>query len=300
MSLFNTAPFWNFSDTLPFIGVISIAWQYGFAVVMGMLIGSFLSVVINRLTPKEESTVNRPTWLILIYPPSHCPQCLHRLRFWENIPIISFLILRGRCAACKVAISMRYPFLEIASVGLAVLTLWNFGATWQWLAALSLLAGLFALACIDQASYILPDTLTLPLLWAGLWVNANRGFTTPKAAIFGAIAGYALLWCVYWIFFLVRKKEGLGYGDFKLLAAIGAWQGIHALPQIVWMASLMGVLIGGIGQVYRLVSKQAIRPYLAFGPFLAFSAAFTLFMPGFLERYLFGDLFEYLLEYLAV
>ncbi len=280
--ILNFPTFWNFTYALPLLERLSPAFQYLLATLLGAVTGSFLSVVVYRLPKRLEyaagfrHAISRP--LTLAYPPSHCTQCQHRLRFWENIPLLSYLALRGRCAACSAFISLRYPFLEMAGAGLAALSLWNFGPTWQGLAAFALLAVLLALACIDQASYLLPDTLTLPLLWAGLLVNVNRGFVPLEEAVLGAVAGYVLLWCVYWAFLFIRKKEGLGYGDFKLLAAIGAWQGVYTLPQIVLIASIMGLVVGTLQCACRRLKNRELR--LAFGPYLSLSAAITLYMPG--------------------
>ncbi len=285
----NFFPFWNFTHAIPLLERLSPAFQYLLVTMLGAVTGSFLSVVVYRLPKMFEyaagfrRAISRP--LTLAYPPSHCPQCQHRLRFWENIPLLSYLALRGRCAGCRAFISLLYPFLEIAGAGLAALALWSFGPIWQGLAAFALLAVLLALACIDQASYLLPDTLTLPLLWAGLLVNVNRGFVLLEEAVLGAAAGYVLLWCVYWAFLFIRKKEGLGYGDFKLLAAIGAWQGVYALPEIVLIASFMGLVVGALQCACRWLKNREQR--LAFGPYLSLSAAITLCMPGlpfFFER----------------
>lgn len=269
--------FLDFWRAIPSLDALPSTLHYLLVMALGSVLGSFLNVVVYRL-PRGLEYADSPSLLILAWPCSHCPQCAHTLRFWENIPLLSYIVLRGRCTACHAPIRLRYPFLEITGACLAGLVLWNFGATWQGIAAFSFLAALLALACIDQEHYLLPDTLTLPLLWAGLLVNIPCGFAPLEEAVLGAAAGYVSLWCVYWIFLFIRKKEGLGYGDFKLLAAIGAWQGVQALPQILLLASCMGLVIGLFQRraSKHLKHKEAVR--LAFGPFLSVSAAITLFV----------------------
>ncbi|MCX8565900.1 MAG: leader peptidase (prepilin peptidase) / N-methyltransferase [Glomeribacter sp. 1016415] len=292
---------------------LPIGFQYICALLFGLVIGSFLSVVVHRLpsmlqmawqeewnhfaadanqiatTPSllsskmEEpahtqamtgkNSLGKPTYNLCL-PRSHCPSCKHTLTLFENLPLVGYLLCRGRCSACHTPISLRYPALELFSAGLAVGTLWHFGASWQALAAFGFAATLLALALIDIDTHLLPDTLTLPLIWAGLLVNLNASFTSLHSAVIGAIAGYLLLWLVYWGFRLLRGKEGMGYGDFKLLAALGAWLGWFALPQIVLLASASGALFGLIALMSGHLQKEQPLP---FGPFLVAAGLITLF-----------------------
>lgn len=268
---------------------LPLAAQYGFAAVFGLIVGSFLTVVVHRLpimlerawqaegTAERtfEGTPEHATRYNLAVPRSACPHCGHVLRPWENIPVISYVLLRGRCSSCHARVSPRYPLTEAASAALAVVSLYAFGPSTLALAAFGLCATLLAMSIIDFDTRYLPDTLTLPLLWAGLVVNlGNRGFVPLHEAVIGAIAGYLFLWAVYWLFKLVRGVEGMGYGDFKLLAALGAWLGWEALPQIVLLSAVAGAIFGlaatGIG-------KMRFEEPLPFGPFLAAGGALTLF-----------------------
>ena len=266
-------------------GALPVAAQYAFALVFGLVIGSFLTVVVHRLpimlerawkaesTPVgEEPAQGRYN---LAVPRSACPHCGHVLRAWENIPVVSYLLLRGRCAQCKAPVSPRYPLTELTTALLAAVSLYAFGPTLIALAAFGLCAALLVMSLIDFDTRYLPDSLTLPLLWAGLIVNlGSAGFVPIHEAVIGAIAGYLFLWCVYWLFRLARGVEGMGYGDFKLLAALGAWLGWQALPQIVLLSALAGAIFGltatGIG-------KMRFEEPLPFGPFLAAGGAITLF-----------------------
>ncbi|KAK43102.1 peptidase A24 [Caballeronia jiangsuensis] len=281
------------SRYLAAFAALPVAVQYGFAVVLGLVIGSFLTVVVHRLpvmlerawraevdsampeAPKP-SADPYPERFNLAVPRSACPHCKHVLRAWENIPVISYLALRGRCSACGARVSPRYPLVELASGVLAALSLYAYGPTWPALAAFGLCATLLTAGLIDYDTRYLPDVLTLPLLWAGLIVNFGAGgFATLHDAVTGAIVGYLFLWCVYWLFRLVRGVEGMGYGDFKLLAAIGAWLGWSALAQVVLIAAVAGAAFG-IVATWR--KRMRFEEPLPFGPFLAAGGAITLFV----------------------
>jgi len=256
--------------------------------VVGLCVGSFLNVVIHRL-PKmldrgwreqcaELSGTPAPELprYNLITPRSHCPACDHRIAWYENVPVASYLFLRGRCSACQAPISQRYPVVELLTAALTVAAVIRFGATPAAVAASVLLWSLIALTFIDFDTQLLPDNITLPLLWAGLVANV-AGFLPGvglRDAVIGAIAGYLLLWTIYWLFKLIRGKEGMGYGDFKLLAALGAWLGWQMLPLIVLLSSVVGAAIG-LGLVAFKGRDHQIP--LAFGPYLAIAGAIALF-----------------------
>ncbi len=252
---------------------------FGGVFVFGAIIGSFLNVVILRLPPLLEHAWHCQCQELLALPTdagkqppgivfarSKCPHCGHQIKAWENIPILSFLLLRGRCSACKAKISWRYPLVELATAVLFVITLWHFGPTLQGLCALCLTAVLLTLTGIDTDTQLLPDTITLPLLWAGILVNYFALFTDLASSVLGAIAGYLILWSIYHLFRLLTGKEGMGYGDFKLLAALGAWMGWQFLPLVVMMSSVVGAVVGlvllGSGKLQR------DKP-MPFGPFIA-------------------------------
>ncbi len=256
--------------------------------VVGLCIGSFLNVVIYRIPRMLEQgwrvqcaelageRVPEAPRYNLIVPRSQCPACGHRIGALENIPVVSYLFLRGRCAACKHPISSRYPLVELVTAALTVAAVVRFGATPSGLAACVFLWLLIALTFIDFDTQLLPDNLTLPLLWAGLLANLLGAVPSVslREAVIGAIAGYLILWCVYWAFKLIRGKEGMGYGDFKLLAALGAWLGWKLLVPIVALSSLVGAAIG-IGLVVFKGRDHQIP--LAFGPYLAIAGAIALF-----------------------
>jgi leader peptidase (prepilin peptidase)/N-methyltransferase len=256
------------------------------ALILGLLIGSFLNVVIYRL-PKmllrdwqaqAREILNLPAetsskTFNLILPNSSCPHCSHEIKPWENIPIISYLFLRGRCSACKAPISPRYPLIELTCGLLSAYVAWHFGFTWQTGAMLVLTWGLLAMSLIDADHQILPDALVLPLLWLGLIVNQFGLFTTPADALWGAIAGYLSLWSVYWLFKLVTGKEGMGYGDFKLLAMLGAWGGWQILPLTILLSSLVGAVLGLI--MLKLRNAETSTP-IPFGPYLAIAGWIAL------------------------
>jgi leader peptidase (prepilin peptidase) / N-methyltransferase len=256
--------------------------------IVGLCIGSFLNVVIHRLPRmldrgwraqcadlSGEPAAELPRYN-LITPRSQCPSCGHPISAFENIPVVSFLLLRGRCSACSAPISARYPLVELLTAALTVAAVLRFGVAPAALAACLLLWSLIALTFIDFDAQLLPDNITLPLLWAGLLVNATGVLAgvSLRDAVFGAAAGYLFLWTVYWLFKLVRRKEGMGYGDFKLLAALGAWLGWQMLPLIVLLSSLVGAAIG-IGLVVFKGRDHHVP--LAFGPFLAIAGALALF-----------------------
>ena len=259
------------------------------AAVVGLCVGSFLNVVIHRLPKMLErgwrvqcaelsgaAVPQEPAYNLLV-PRSQCPACGHPIRAFENVPVISFLVLRGRCAACKAPISARYPLVELLTSVLTVSAVLSFGATPDALAACVLLWMLVTLMFIDFDTQLLPDNLTLPLLWAGLLANVLGALpaVSLRDAVIGAIAGYLALWIVYWLFKLIRGKEGMGYGDFKLLAALGAWLGWQMLPLIVLLSSAVGATIG-IGLVVFKGRDHQIP--LAFGPYLAIAGAIALFV----------------------
>jgi leader peptidase (prepilin peptidase) / N-methyltransferase len=256
------------------------------AAVIGLCVGSFLNVVIHRL-PKmmERGWADQCAELAgrepeakprydLVVPRSACPACGHAITAIENVPVVSWLALRGRCRGCKAPISPRYPVVELVAGALAVAAVWQFGAGWKGLAACAFLWTLLALAFIDADTQLLPDDLTLPLLWGGLAANLFGLFVPLASAVIGAIAGYLVLWTVYWLFKLVRGKEGMGYGDFKLLAALGAWLGWPMLPQIVLVSSVLGA-VGGILMIVLEGRDKAVP--LPYGPWLAGAGAVALF-----------------------
>ncbi len=266
--------------------------------VLGLLIGSFLNVVVVRLPRmlhdswtaqcydylKQPLPQERPKPYNLIFPRSHCPHCQHRISAWENIPILSFLFLKGRCRSCHMAISWRYPLTEAATALLSILVAYRFGFTWQTLAALIFTWSLIALTLIDFAEQLLPYDITSPLLWLGLLINSQSLFVSLSDALYGAIAGYLFLWSVYWIFKLLTHKEGMGYGDFKLLAMLGAWLGWQILPIIILLSSIVGVIVG----LSLIASKRLQRDQpIPFGPYLAMAGWLSLMWGDkLLQRYL--------------
>ncbi|WP_414155880.1 prepilin peptidase [Pseudomonas sp. BNK-43-b] len=259
-----------------------LADQPGFflasAAVLGLLVGSFLNVLVHRLPVMlERQWQNEAREVLgmpveaherfdLCLPALHCPGCGHRIRAWENIPVVSYLALRGRCSACKGRISLRYPLVELACAGLSLVVAWHFGVSVQALLALVLTWCLLALSLIDAEHQLLPDVLVLPALWLGLVVNAFGVFVPLADALWGAVVGYLSLWSVYWLFRLVTGKEGLGYGDFKLLALLGAWGGWQVLPLTLLLSSVVGAVIGLCLLRLRKASLGATMP---FGPYLA-------------------------------
>jgi len=262
---------------------------------LGLVVGSFLNVVIHRL-PKmlEREWDGHAADLLeqrdqpdaakklrgeevrynLMFPASACPRCGHHISAYENIPIISYLFLRGRCTSCKAPISIRYPVVEAVSGILAAAVAWRFGFTLQMAAALVFTWSLIALTAIDIDTQLLPDDITLPLIWLGLLVNVYNGFAPLQSAVIGAIAGYLSLWAVYWLFKLSTGKEGMGYGDFKLLSAIGAWLGWKLLPVVILLSSLVGAIVG-IGLI--AFTRHGRNTPIPFGPYLAAAGLIALY-----------------------
>ncbi|MEO8751850.1 MAG: A24 family peptidase [Casimicrobiaceae bacterium] len=256
------------------------------AAAVGLCVGSFLNVVIHRLPKilergwqdqctemRGETPAPQPRYNLVV-PRSACPACGHGITALENIPVVSWLALRGKCSACRAAISARYPLVELLGGLLAAGAIYRFGPSWQGMAACAFLWTLLALTFIDFDTQLLPDNLTLPLLWGGLLANLYGLFVPLREAVIGAIAGYLTLWTIYWLFKLIRGKEGMGYGDFKLLAALGAWLGWKTLPLIVLGSSVVGAFIG-ISLVV-LKGRDHNVP-LAFGPYLAIAGMIALF-----------------------
>jgi leader peptidase (prepilin peptidase)/N-methyltransferase len=264
------------------------------AVVLGLLIGSFLNVVIYRIPAmmqresdnyvanelgKELPHTDR---FNLMVPRSRCPHCGHQITALENIPVISWLVLRGKCSACKAPISARYPAIELFTGLLSGLLVWTFGSGSVGLATLLFAYLLVAMTCIDYDTQLLPDDLTYPLLWAGLLLNLNGTFVPLHEAVIGAAAGYLALWSVYWLFKLATGKEGMGYGDFKLLAALGAWLGWKMLPTIILLSSVVGAVVGISLIVF---AKRGRDKPIPFGPYLAAAGMIALLYGGPLVRY---------------
>ena len=253
---------------------------------LGLLVGSFLTVVIYRLPLMMESRWRRVCCelleveqekqeqpLGLATPNSHCPHCKAAIKPWQNIPVISYLMLGGKCANCGAAISWRYPAIELIT-GLMTLSLaWYFPLSPALLGAIILTWALIALTMIDVDHQLLPDDITLPLLWLGLLFNLGGTYVSLQDAVIGAIAGYLILWSIYWLFKLLTGKEGMGYGDFKLLAALGAWLGWQLLPVIILLSSLVGAVCGIALMVIKRRGKEIPIP---FGPYLAMAGWIAL------------------------
>ena len=256
------------------------------AAVVGLVVGSFLNVVIHRLPKMMEhgwmaecaelrgEAPPPAEKLTLATPRSRCPQCGHAISALENIPVLSFLFLRGRCRACQAPLSLRYPLVEALSGVLSGYAIWRFGISWAGIGALFFVWCMIALTFIDFDTQLLPDSITLPLLWAGLLLNLNGTFTDLRSAVIGAAAGYLSLWSVYWAFKLATGKEGMGYGDFKLLAAIGAWLGWKMLPLAILASSMVGAVVG-IALI--VLARHGRNIPIPFGPYLAAAALIALF-----------------------
>lgn len=256
-------------------------------VVTGLLCGSFLNVVIHRLPIMmqrqwEQSCMELrgedapvPETFNLAVPRSACPACGHKISALENIPILSYLFLRGKCSACGTPISLRYPLVEALTGSLLGLAAWHFGATPLLFGAVMLTLALIVLTFIDLDTQLLPDDITLPLLWLGLLLNIGHTFTDLQSAVIGAMAGYLLLWSIYWLFKLITGKEGMGYGDFKLLAALGAWFGWQLLPAVLLLASVSGSVIGISMIAFAKHGRQVPIP---FGPYLALGGLSALYL----------------------
>jgi len=262
---------------------------YPLVATMGLLVGSFLNVVILRLPRRLEWEWKRDAREVLgepdIYDPpppgivverSHCPHCGHQLAWYENVPVLSWLALRGKCRSCREPISIQYPLVEILTALLAVACVWNFGFGWQGFGAALFTCFLIALAGIDLRTQLLPDSLTLPLMWLGLVASLDNLFMPAKPALLGAIIGYVSLWSVWWLFKQLTGKEGMGHGDFKLLAAIGAWCGLKGVLPTILLASVLGAIIGSIWLMAKGRDRSTPIP---FGPYLAV-AGWIVFMWG--------------------
>ena len=252
---------------------------------MSLAIGSFLNVVIHRMpkiierqwraevaesrgeTPPAEARYN------LVVPRSQCPACGHAISALENVPVVSYLALRGKCAECRAPISPRYPVVEALTAAISGFVAWHFGFSWTTVAALLFVWSMIVLAFIDLDTFYLPDDITLPLLWAGLLVNMGAAFVDLQSALIGAVAGYLSLWLVYWGFKIATGKEGMGYGDFKLLAAIGAWLGWKMLPVVILLSSFVGAVVGICLIVFARHERSKPIP---FGPYLVLGGLIAL------------------------
>ena len=261
------------------------AFFTGAVFVLGLLVGSFLNVVIHRLplmmergwqaqckdylgeSPAEQAP------LTLAKPASHCPHCGHKIRFYENIPVLSYLWLRGKCSSCRQAISIRYPLIELLTAIMSAVIAWHYGFGWQAGTALLLTWALIALSMIDADHQLLPDAITLPFLWLGLTLSLFPVFADMRSSLIGAIAGYLSLWTVYQLFKLLTGKEGMGFGDFKLLALLGAWLGWQSLPMIILLSSLVGAVLGGA--MIAIQGRDRAQP-IPFGPYLAIAGWISL------------------------
>ncbi|WP_175657715.1 prepilin peptidase [Burkholderia vietnamiensis] len=279
------------AGTLLALALLPPAVQYAFAVVIGLCVGSFINVVAHRVPVMmqrawraeiAEATGNAdaapddgyPQRYDLWRPRSACPHCGHVLRAWENVPLLSYVMLRGRCRQCGHAIGIRYPLVELAGALLAAGSLAAFGPTGAAIAAFGLCAALLAMSAIDIRTGYLPDSMTLPLLWAGLALNLAGMFTSLQSAVIGAMSGYLFLWSIYWLFRWLRGIKGIGFGDLKLLAALGAWMGWAALPQVVLFAAVTGAIVGLVA-TWR--GRMRFEEPIPFGPFLAAGGVATLF-----------------------
>ncbi len=258
---------------------------------LGLMVGSFLNVAIHRLPrmmeaewreqcasldadPTQAAAAPTGPRYNLVVPRSACPACGHQIRALENIPVLSYLALRGRCSQCKTRISPRYPLVETLTGVLSAFVAWHFGFGAAALSALVFVWALIALTFIDFDTHLLPDSITQPLLWLGLLVNFGGTFTGLQSAVIGAVAGYLILWGVYWLFKLTTGKEGMGFGDFKLLAAIGAWLGWQVLPLTILLSSLVGAVVGITLILFAGHGRQIPIP---FGPYLAGGGLIALF-----------------------
>lgn len=273
------------TDLISFFQIFPIAF-IGSCTVLGLMVGSFLNVVIHRLPKmmerewhqqcaelqgKETKATERYN---LVVPRSACPHCGHKIGALENIPVISYLMLRGKCKGCGAHISLRYPVVEAVCGLLSGYVAWHFGFGFAALGALLFVWALIALTFIDFDTQLLPDSVTLPLLWLGLLLNLSTTYSDLHSAVVGAVAGYLSLWGVYWLFKLVTGKEGMGYGDFKLLAAIGAWLGWQMLPLVILLSSAVGAVVG---IVLIVAARHGRSVPIPFGPYLAGGGLIALF-----------------------
>ncbi|RZT04078.1 leader peptidase (prepilin peptidase) / N-methyltransferase [Duganella sp. CF402] len=267
-------------------GMLAISLIAG---LFGLLFGSFLNVVIHRLpimmqresdnyvASESGKPLPHTTRYNLVLPRSACPHCQHQITAAENIPVVSWLVLRGKCSKCKAPISARYPAVELLTGALSALVVWKLGSGWAGLSALFFLYALIAMTFIDADTQLLPDDLTFPLLWAGLLMNVNATFVPLQDAVIGAALGYLALWSIYWLFKLATGKEGMGYGDFKLLAALGAWMGWAMLPTIILLSSVVGAVVGIALIVF---AKRGRNNPIPFGPYLAAAGLIALLYGG--------------------
>ena len=262
----------------------SVSLQWGLIAFLSVLVGSFLNVVILRYPimlyrnwklecegmaeelPDHPAITDTSKAYNLVTPASHCPVCQSPVKAWQNIPIISYLFLQGRCSHCSTKISPRYPIIELVTALMSAMLLLKFDWGWPLAAMLVFTWLLIAMSVIDMDHQILPDPMTLGLLWLGLLINTQGVFTDLTSAVFGAAVGYGSLWSFYWIFKLITGKEGMGFGDFKLLAALGAWLGLSAIPMIILLSSLVGAVVGIAGILILGRDRQLPIP---FGPYLA-------------------------------
>ncbi|SES69045.1 type 4 prepilin peptidase 1 Aspartic peptidase. MEROPS family A24A [Nitrosospira multiformis] len=301
---------------MSFISVLqySPAFFVSFCALIGLIVGSFLNVVIYRLPrmlerewrqqcaelhaelssgtngtepahEPHEALAAGPAFN-LITPSSTCPNCGHRITALENIPLISYVALRGRCSQCRTAISIRYPVVEGLTAALSGLVAWHFGYGVIVFAALALVWAMIALAFIDLDTQLLPNDITMPLLWGGLLINLGGGFADIHSAVIGAVMGYLALWSVYWGYKLLTGREGMGYGDFKLLAAIGAWLGWQMLPLVILFSSLVGSM-AGLGLM--LAAKHGRHVPIPFGPYLVCGGIVALFWGNEINRAYLGS-----------
>jgi leader peptidase (prepilin peptidase)/N-methyltransferase len=225
----------------------------------------------------EEQDIYDPPPPGIVVESSHCPHCKHKLSWFENIPLVSWLVLRGRCRHCKVAISPQYPLVELLTSVLVVASVWRFGFGWQGFGAALLSCFLVALSGIDLRTQLLPDQLTLPLLWLGLIASIDNLYMPSKPAVIGAVVGYLSLWSVWWLFKQLTGKEGMGHGDFKLLAALGAWVGLQGIVPTILMSSLVGAIVGSIWLAAK--GRDRATP-IPFGPYLAVAGWIVFFWGG--------------------
>ena len=283
-------------------GAILAEWWWLIGTALGLCVGSFLNVVVHRyprmferdmrreaaeIIASEPSATPAPDGYTLALPRSACPACGHGIGALENLPVVSWLWLRGRCAGCGTAISPRYPVVEATTALMTFVVLWMVGVNAAGLAAVLLTWWLIPLALIDADTYYLPDAMTLPLLWLGLLLNTQAVLVDLESAVWGAIAGYLSLWSVFQLFKLLTGKEGMGFGDFKLLAALGAWLGWQSLPTIVILSSFVGAVVGIA--LIALAGRDRARP-IPFGPYLAAAGWLTLVWGEDIRRFYFGIL----------
>lgn len=270
--------------------IISEGWPLlALTGILGLIIGSFLNVVIYRTplvldrqwksecreyleieAPKEDASQNH---FSVVWPGSSCTHCKTPIKAWENIPVLSYLLLKGKCSACQTPISIRYPLVEIITALLTILVALKFGLTWAGLGAMLLTWSLITLTGIDFDTQLLPDGICLPLMWLGLIANSFGTYTDINSALWGAICGYMVLWSVFWVFKFVTGKDGMGFGDFKLLAALGAWMGWQFLPMIILISSITGLTAAILMMIFLSHDRRvpiAFGPYLAIGGWLSF------------------------------